>query len=256
MDISEIRAENVNNRNDNSGWTLLHKACVYGSVEVIRLLIALGAYLDVIDQDGSSPLWYACRAGHAECVQELIQSGADVRKLRGTKETVLHSCVVRDKVDCAKLIIDSWPESVFMVDRSGFTALRDAVYFQSVKCVRLLLQCGSLVNQMDHKKLTSLDHCFLKFVNCNNYVNVKDIARLLIEHGARHCDNNKSALTMTWVSWSASYRGRREAKRTRCLVLLQLKRRESRILGRGNGRDVLRLVSFHLFSTHHDFVEN
>ena len=62
------------------------KACSTGScvvnegafVSVFRHLIFLGAHIDSIDEDGKTPLYYACTAGNVSVFSILIEVGADL----------------------------------------------------------------------------------------------------------------------------------------------------------------------------------
>ena len=50
-----------------------------GNLELVRLLISHGAKCDLGDKYGTTPLIWACRAGHASVVEELLDQGAQVR---------------------------------------------------------------------------------------------------------------------------------------------------------------------------------
>src|SRR5580704_16119289 len=98
-DADEVRAQlrrgaYVDVRDDN-GWTPLHwsidmaQACDEPE-RVVSLLLAAGASANAVDQSGFSVLMMACGRNNAVILEQLIQAGADVhlRNISGT--TALH----------------------------------------------------------------------------------------------------------------------------------------------------------------------
>ncbi|KAM8954303.1 ankyrin repeat and SOCS box protein 12-like [Pelodytes ibericus] len=69
--------ELINSRN---GWgipvTPLRLAASKGSLECLKILLANGAELDVLDVKAQTPLFTAVSAGHYDCVRELLKAGA------------------------------------------------------------------------------------------------------------------------------------------------------------------------------------
>ncbi|MFF5210925.1 ankyrin repeat domain-containing protein [Streptosporangium sp. NPDC000396] len=57
--------------------TPLHQAAQEGAVRVIELLLASGAKVDAVDDDGATPLWEAVRYGQDDAVRLLLAAGAD-----------------------------------------------------------------------------------------------------------------------------------------------------------------------------------
>lgn len=55
----------------------MHKAAKKDYDKVLRLLIRHGAFLDPIDQSGSTPLITASSQGATKCVRILLEHGAD-----------------------------------------------------------------------------------------------------------------------------------------------------------------------------------
>lgn len=59
-------------------WTCLHFASSAGHVEIVRLLLDNGAFVDALDDIGRTPLHHASARGHPEVVMLLIERGANV----------------------------------------------------------------------------------------------------------------------------------------------------------------------------------
>jgi ankyrin repeat protein len=55
------------------GNTFLHYAAYDGNIEVVKLLIKKGAYVNATDYDGYTPLHKAAFKGHIEIVKLLIE---------------------------------------------------------------------------------------------------------------------------------------------------------------------------------------
>ncbi|XP_075690445.1 ankyrin repeat and SOCS box protein 12-like isoform X2 [Rhinoderma darwinii] len=66
--------------NSQSGWgvpvTPLRLAASKGSLECLKVLLAYGAEVDILDVKAQTPLFTAVSAGHFDCVRELLKAGA------------------------------------------------------------------------------------------------------------------------------------------------------------------------------------
>eukprot|EP01119_Soliformovum_irregulare_P021560 TRINITY_DN7204_c0_g1_i1.p1 TRINITY_DN7204_c0_g1~~TRINITY_DN7204_c0_g1_i1.p1 ORF type:complete len:215 (-),score=28.99 TRINITY_DN7204_c0_g1_i1:129-773(-) len=58
--------------------TLIFHAVMQGDQEMVSHLLSLGAKVDVMDREGKTPIWFACRYGYMEILQLLEKHGADV----------------------------------------------------------------------------------------------------------------------------------------------------------------------------------
>ncbi len=65
-----FQTEDINMKNDD-GKTILHLACEYGQVDVVRLAIELGIDSNLRDYDGRSALNYAKLSGNKEIIKLL-----------------------------------------------------------------------------------------------------------------------------------------------------------------------------------------
>ena len=61
-----------------------------GNVNAVRLWVASGADINVVDDGNNTPLMRASQFVHRECVEEMLRLGADVRRLNGSDWTALH----------------------------------------------------------------------------------------------------------------------------------------------------------------------
>ncbi|KAM7422340.1 hypothetical protein PAMA_010414 [Pampus argenteus] len=78
------------NTPDDHGRTCLHAAASGGNVDCLNLLINSGAELDVKDNLGRSPLHYAAANGNSQCTIVLVRAGSEVNELDLTGCSPLH----------------------------------------------------------------------------------------------------------------------------------------------------------------------
>ena len=67
------------NLGDAIGWTALMSASYYGQIEAIRVLLAAGAQINQVDASGWTALIHASQAGRVQAVMALLAAGADPR---------------------------------------------------------------------------------------------------------------------------------------------------------------------------------
>ena len=65
-------------------------AGVDGNVDAVRSWVASGAGIDVVNEDGTTPLMCASLGLHTECVAEMLRLGADARRVNNDGWTALH----------------------------------------------------------------------------------------------------------------------------------------------------------------------
>lgn len=65
---------------DGEGYTAVHFAAWDGKDEILAFLLEAGAEADVVGEDGYTPLFLAAASGHLDCVELLVENGADVNR--------------------------------------------------------------------------------------------------------------------------------------------------------------------------------
>ena len=69
----------IESRSSSTGWTPLHIAVGFNKPMAIAVLVKHGAHTNNRDADGDTPLITACSLGYIDCVQQLLEAGADPR---------------------------------------------------------------------------------------------------------------------------------------------------------------------------------
>ena len=66
-----------------------------GNVDAVRSWVASGADINVVNEDGVTPLMVASFQHLAECVAEMLRLGADARRVNKYGMTALHRVALR-----------------------------------------------------------------------------------------------------------------------------------------------------------------
>ncbi len=150
--------------------SILHEACISGNVEIIKLLVELGARLDVMDKRGFRPLHYACQHARTEIAAILINQGVNcVQPTQYTQDTPLHLAVhYADGGSEAEAI------ALLLLSNGGHLCLGIANKTQRLSPFELACEQGKtkLVRLM-------LKHCSENFISKNG---LKRSVYLFIDH--------------------------------------------------------------------------
>jgi len=91
----------------NAGWTPLHKACLKGYTDIVRLLCQHGARTDIGSTDEhDTPLHDACSNGHQDVILVLLEYGANPRA-QNSQGTFPHEMVDDEMTELKKIVLDS-----------------------------------------------------------------------------------------------------------------------------------------------------
>ena len=104
--FSKAGALVINQRNK-GGATSLHIACREGNFEITKILVDNGANVNIVDNEGWSPLMRASLAGNKDIVELLLKNGAKAHLLNSLNESALIHATTSKCVECINQIIEN-----------------------------------------------------------------------------------------------------------------------------------------------------
>ena len=110
---------------DNDGWTPLFFACQSNNLAVAGLLLKAGADVNWKDNDGMSTLHWASRNGQVGIAEFLLAKGADVNCKDNNESTPLHEACQNSNMAIAELLLSN-DAHINEEDNNGFTPLQVA----------------------------------------------------------------------------------------------------------------------------------
>lgn len=175
------------------GCTALHLAAINGHVNVVRLLLDRGAAINSQSSDHDTPISGAVRSGQAEVVQVLLDARAD-RTFHNTgnldSTTLMSIALLDEDIDMVQLLLAAGVDVNERDKGLHATGLWDAAYFQSLDCVRVLLEAGADPNIPGG---TSQDSPLMMV--CSRYTESSiPVVKMLLDAGANvdYVDSNGS----------------------------------------------------------------
>jgi ankyrin repeat domain-containing protein 50 len=178
----------VSNR-DKNGETPLSLAAGAGHADLVKLLLASKADVNVKDNNGATPLYAAAGFGHKSTVQLLLANRADVNARDKYGMTPLFVATFNSHADVVKLLLASKAD-VDAAANSGMTPLDVA----AVEDVAEVL----LTNKADVDARASSGHTPLHFAALNGHT---DVVRLLL--GANSDVNAKTSPARRLCIWQS-----------------------------------------------------
>ena len=137
------------------GQTPLHTAAgrEKDCPELCSILLKHNAKIDAVDKDGNQPLHLACKRGHTRTSHLLLSNGADVNTLNGDGQTPLHTAAGGWK-DCPELcsILLKHNAKIDAVDKDGNQPLHLACKRRHAATVNLLLSHGADVTALNKQQ--------------------------------------------------------------------------------------------------------
>ena len=119
------------------GWSPLGRAAYEGDIEVMEILLDLGAKVDQRDSDNATPLLSAAMQGHSEIVKILLKRNAKVDLYDNEDNTPLLVAAGKD-VDTVELLLEHGAK-VNSTNKYGWTALHAAIEGSQVEITKILI---------------------------------------------------------------------------------------------------------------------
>nr|XP_025971614.1 ankyrin repeat and SOCS box protein 10 [Dromaius novaehollandiae] len=166
------------------GKTALHEACAAASADCARLLLSFGADPEAVSEDGYTPLHLCKSPGSFECVQQLLQHGANVnRRTEEEEDTALHVAARHGLADHVRLLLRYGAE-LEATNEEGQTPLNAACaqphqpqdMERYYRVCQLLVESGASINAADRDRQHPL-HLACKNANA-------PVVELLLARGA------------------------------------------------------------------------
>ncbi|KAJ5212611.1 uncharacterized protein N7498_004257 [Penicillium cinerascens] len=142
--MQELLETNPNNLNiqDSRKQTPLFLAASHGRESVVKLLLNMGAKVDLPDKDGKSPLHEAAEEDYEKIAQILLDKGADIEMRNSNNYTPLYLAAGRGYDTMTTLLLDRGANVDSMSD-DGRTVLHAAAMHGTVTVVKALLDRGA-----------------------------------------------------------------------------------------------------------------
>ncbi|KAG0701794.1 Ankyrin-2 [Chionoecetes opilio] len=137
---------------DREGWAALHHAAASNKTEIVNLLLAYSADLNVRSmahgEEGATPLHLAACIGNTAVMRLLLESGADAETLDRRGKTAVHWAALQGKLESLKVLQDYNCNLRAQVNGRG-TALHYAAAFGDMEVVEWLAERGVDVTGKD-----------------------------------------------------------------------------------------------------------
>jgi len=149
---------------DYNGRSLVLTATREGHAAVVELLISHGADFTTPNNDGWSPLAFACRGEPkapkhppewCQMVRALIAAGAPLEPVTSKGFTPLHYASASGNVEAMKTILQARGNALAQT-KLGNSPLHFAAFLGHVECVRVLLEVPGTIEQTDKGGRTAL----------------------------------------------------------------------------------------------------
>lgn len=122
------------------GNSLLKAATWSGSIESVKLLIGLGASVDVSDAEGWMPIQHAAWLGNSTVLKLFVAAGANPKVVAANGSTLLHLASERGFDQTAAVLVDEYHCDPLEPDLRGRTPLHVAALNGHAAVVRFLLR--------------------------------------------------------------------------------------------------------------------
>ena len=118
--------------------TALFKAAQFGHTDCLQVLLQAGADIEIPNQDQATPLYVAAQNGHAKCIKILIDADANVNQPIKGGSTPLFVAAQNGYTKCIKTLIQGGADVMWTGREDGKTPLYIANHFGNVNCAKII----------------------------------------------------------------------------------------------------------------------
>jgi len=129
----------INIQGDKYGYTTLIRAVIEGHTDIVKLLITVGADVNMQDKYSYTALIRAVIEGYTDIVKLLIAASADINTINNKGNTTLIWAVMKGHKEIVKLLISAGAD-INIQNKDGDTALSIARKMGYTKIISLLLE--------------------------------------------------------------------------------------------------------------------
>jgi len=136
----DARIDPNNNATDEELWTPLWVAACYGQSAITRLLLRAGAHANAVARDGSTAVREAAMIGSTEVLTLLIAAGADLELCHSkTRDTPLIRAAAKGHPEAVTLLLEAGAD-VNAQQVGGWSALHYALQSRNEGLALMILQ--------------------------------------------------------------------------------------------------------------------
>ncbi|XP_062539583.1 transient receptor potential channel pyrexia [Armigeres subalbatus] len=135
--------------------TPLHCAASCGSIESITLLLAKGVDINA-GIEKHSALHYAVQRNSKQCVEFLLKNGANPNTPQVYTQTPLHVAAANGFVECMDLLLNYGADARSQYGQKKITSLHLAASENYLECVKLLIAAGADIDARNRDQQTPL----------------------------------------------------------------------------------------------------
>ncbi|XP_063803653.1 ankyrin repeat and SOCS box protein 2 isoform X2 [Pseudophryne corroboree] len=162
--------------------TALYLAVVFGNLDCLEFLLQSGAETDIVNNSRETPLYKACERRNTEAVRLLVEYRADVNHRCNQGWTALHEAVARNDLDIIDILVKGGAK-IEAKNCYGITPLFVAAQSGQLDALRYIVKCGADINTQANDNASAL------FEACKNGHN--HIVEFLLSQGADANKHNK-----------------------------------------------------------------
>jgi ankyrin repeat protein len=139
--------------------TPIHDAAQNETTDALSYFCSLpGCQIDIKDDIGRTPLWYAVCADSLACVNYLLDKKANITVRINDGKTILHAVVTDNSERCLPTLLSKIKYAVNSTAKNGQSPLHCAARCGHTHFVEPLITAGALINYQDYAGDTALHY--------------------------------------------------------------------------------------------------